>query len=184
MASASADGALNDDPSPGNDPDSPPPDPVLQALPYRLSGFATANDVKRVTKIRLQVEFPMQNNNRKNNVADYFKRFITVLFAAEPGITLLNWQDPTLNPIQRSMNLQGTEEVISQYFTGMQIHHQGFETERKQRQTAIKFLSLKNVCPPHHTNVTVLTLSGTAVTSIIRDEDFVNGKKQTDQKQK
>ena len=60
--------------------------------------------------------------DRKNNVADYFKRFITILFAAEPGITLLNWENPTQNPIQRSMNLQGTKEVISQYFAGMKVH--------------------------------------------------------------
>ena len=123
MTSTPVDGAPKVDHSSREDNDSPPPDPVLQALPPRTSFFANANDVDRVTEIRLQVEFPMQNNNKKNNVADYFKRLITVLFAAEPGITLLNWQDPNLNPIQRSMNLQGTEDVISQYFTGMQIHH-------------------------------------------------------------
>ena len=105
MTSTSADGAPTNDPTSCKDHNFPPPDPVLQALPPRLSGFATANDVERVTEIRLQVEFPMQNNNRKNNVADYFKRFITVLFVAKPGITLLNWQDSNLNPIQRSMNL-------------------------------------------------------------------------------
>ena len=121
MTTSSANGPDEDKENNSPNLNAPPPDPVLQEAPVLPLEFATANDVDISKEIRLTLEFPMQKE-KKNNVADYFKRFITILFAAEPGITLLNWENPMQNPIQRSMNLQGTKEVISQYFAGMKVH--------------------------------------------------------------
>ena len=98
MTTSSASGPDEDKENHLPDLNSPPPDPVLQGAPDLPLEFATANDVDILREIRLTLEFPMQKD-RKNNVADYFKRFITILFAAKPGITLLNWENPLQNSI-------------------------------------------------------------------------------------
>ena len=102
---------------------SPPTDPILQGKPTKDPFYVRASDVENTSEINLNVEFPMhQADNKAHNIGIIFKRFITILFAAAPEVTLLNWDHPNLNPITKSMDLQGTKEAVSQYFVGMQIH--------------------------------------------------------------
>ena len=98
----------------------PPTDPILQGKPTKDPFYVKASEVENTSKVNLTIKFPMhQSDNKAHNIGIIFKQFVTILFAAAPEVKLLNWDHPNLNPITKSMDLQGTKEVVSQYFVGM-----------------------------------------------------------------
>ena len=110
--------------SPPNDRewDSPPLAPVLQGKGVKVyeSFFVNAGDLDFTREIKLTVEFPSSaQQDRTNDISMYFKRFATVLVAVHPGISILNWEHPTLNPIKKAVDVLPNEASIKQYFSGV-----------------------------------------------------------------
>ena len=46
---------------------------------------------------------------------------MTLLFAVDKKMVLMNWDDPTQNPIMKAMDIQLSREEISHYFLGMRV---------------------------------------------------------------
>ena len=104
--------------------DSPPQAPVLQDKGVRTSEafFVNAGDLESTREIKLTVEFPTNTNqDRTNDISLYFKRFATVLLAAHPSISILNWVNPSQNPVKKAIDISPTEASIKQYFSGVVI---------------------------------------------------------------
>ena len=51
----------------------------------------------------------------------YFKKLMTLLFAVDKKMVLLNWDYPTQNPITKAVDIQPSREEISHYFSGMRV---------------------------------------------------------------
>ena len=52
-------------------------------------------------EIKLTVEFPLRaEEDHPNDLALYFKRFATILFASDPTMAILKWEHPEQNPMQ------------------------------------------------------------------------------------
>lgn len=112
--------------APSNDQqwDSPPQAPVLQDKGVRTSEafFVNEGDLDSTREIKLTVEFPTNTNqDRTNDISLYFKRFATVLLAAHPSIAILNWVNPSQNPVIKAIDISPTEASIKQYFSGVVI---------------------------------------------------------------
>ena len=98
--------------------------PVLQERSVRTSDafFVNAGDSKSTREIKLTVEFPTQvQQDNTNDISLYFKRFATVLLAAHPSISILNWEHPGQNPVTKAIDIAPTEESIKQYFSGVVV---------------------------------------------------------------
>lgn len=117
----------------------PPPPACLQPKSINAPGFVNASTFDRIFEQRLTVEFPTQEQGKATNIGLCFKRFMTILFATDKSIELLNWSNPDENPISDINNLQGTEEITSQYFSGMQV------LTKKRKITG--FIKIKNKTP-------------------------------------
>ena len=102
--------------------DSPPHAPSLAPKPHQ-EPFSAANATTSVKKeVRLTVEFPLrENRNHPNDLAIYFKSLICVLLEAESTMAILNWENPTQNPIRNASNIGHREEDIKQYFKGSRV---------------------------------------------------------------
>jgi len=51
----------------------------------------------------------------------YFKRFATVLLAAYPIISILNWDKSTHNPVMKAVDISPNDDSIKQYFSGLVV---------------------------------------------------------------
>ena len=101
-----------------------PPSPPNLSSKHPTGPFGIFNnDQDRREVIKLSIEFPLQQGNRGNDVALFFKRFITVLFAANRHILLEKWIPGEENPISKAIDIAYTEEVISEYYSGMKTLH-------------------------------------------------------------
>ena len=69
-------------------------------------------------EIKLTVEFPLRaEEDHPNDLALYFKRFATILFALDPTMVILNWDHLEQNPIRRSKDIDCNEQAIHQYYS-------------------------------------------------------------------
>ena len=85
-----------------------------------FSADKATSGVKKV--IKLTVEFPLRaEEDHPNDLALYFKRFATILFASDPTMAILNWDHPEQNPIRRSKDIDCNEKAIQQYYSGIVI---------------------------------------------------------------
>ena len=93
----------------------PPTAPSL-APKQTLAEFSKPElNVSRSQKIRLLVEFPIQQNETNtNDISMYFKKLMTLLFAVDKKMVLLNWDDSTQNPITKAVDIKPSKEEISQ----------------------------------------------------------------------
>ena len=72
-----------------------PPDPPT-TLPVRNNGEAfgiARHYVAEHMEIKLSIEFPLKNGLKVNDVALFFKRFITIFFAVDNDIYLLTQKE-------------------------------------------------------------------------------------------
>ena len=65
----------------------------------------------------------MRNGNSGNDFALFFKRFITVLFAANREIFFTKWILGDENLISMAIDIAYNEEIIGEYYAGMKILH-------------------------------------------------------------
>ena len=100
----------------------PPNTPVLHDKTRPESFLAKDAMVTKTQKIQLMVEFPTQPQASKpNNVTMYFKQLMTLLFAVDQTMVLLNWDDPSQNPVTKIIDIKGNKEELSHYFLGMRV---------------------------------------------------------------
>ena len=59
------------------------------------------------------------DRHQGNDVAFFFKRLLTVLFAANRSILLEKWEPSEENPISKAMDKVYDESTIAQYYVGM-----------------------------------------------------------------
>ena len=81
--------------------------------------FGGNSEVGHREVIKLSIEFPLRNGNSGNDIALFFKRFITVLFAANREILLTKWILGDENPISKAIDIAYNEDTISEYYLGM-----------------------------------------------------------------
>ena len=114
------DDTLNDTQSKLTDPPNPP------NLGSRNMGepFGVChNNVDQREVIKLSIEFPLRNGNSGNDIALFFKRFITVLFAANREILLTKRIPGDKNPISKAIYIAYNEETRGDYYSGMKTLH-------------------------------------------------------------
>ena len=106
-----------------NSPNYEPPNPPN--LGMRLTGlpFGINNAVGHREVINLSIELPLRNGNSGNNITLFFKKFITVLFAADREILLTKWIPGDENPISKAIDIAYNEDTISEYYLGMKKLH-------------------------------------------------------------
>ena len=51
----------------------------------------------------------------------YFKRFATIILAAHPGISILNWEHPGQNTVMKAVDILPQEASIKQHFSGVVV---------------------------------------------------------------
>jgi len=98
--------------------------PMLHEKGVRASDafFVDAGDLDSTCEIKLTVEFLMNaHQDRTNDVSMYFKCFVTVLLAAHPSISILNWENPIQNPAAKVVGILTTEVSINQYVSGVVV---------------------------------------------------------------
>ena len=92
--------------------------PKASREPFSVENASTT--IKR--EVKLTVEFPLRENlAHANDLANYFKKFISVILKADPTMAILNWDHPTQNPIRNASDLGQSEEEIRQYFNGYRV---------------------------------------------------------------
>ena len=99
---------------PRNSPHAEPPNPPNlgsrpSGLPFGVNSVSGHREV-----IKLSIEFPLRNGNSGNDIALFFKRFITVLFAANKKILLTKWIPGDENPISKAIDIAYNEDTISE----------------------------------------------------------------------
>ena len=123
MTMGAAPRSKNSTPTKQNAMSTPPLKPVLhQEKPRNQSFFVLASNVDITKKIRLSVEFPTQPNlSQPNDVSTNFKKLMTLLFAVDKDMSLLNWNNPMQNPITDAHDIQLDKKYVEQYFSGMRV---------------------------------------------------------------
>ena len=126
---------------------SPPPEPTT--LPSRQSAaFETPQAFDNTNEIKLAIEFPLKGGKQANDVALFFKRFMTVLMAANKGIKLLKWDNSSENPIAKAIDIAYDEDTISEYYSGMKM--------KSDRRRIVGFTRIQSPVPfaqiKKHTN--------------------------------
>ena len=81
------------------------------------------NNVDQREVIKLSIEFPLRNGNSGNDIALFFKRFITVLFAANREILLTKRIPGDKNPISKAIYIAYNKETRGDYYSGMKTLH-------------------------------------------------------------
>ena len=89
--------------------------------PFGISYF----DIGHRKIIKLSIEFPLRTVNSKNDIELFFKRFITVLFAANKQQFLTKWIPGNANPISKAIDIAYTDDssVLDTYYAGMKTLH-------------------------------------------------------------
>ena len=101
-----------------------PPNPPNLTSRHRGQPFGVSpTDVGYKELIKLLIEFPLRQGNSGNDVALFFKHFITVLFAANREILLTKWTPGDENPISKAIDIVYSEESIGEYYFGMKTLH-------------------------------------------------------------
>ena len=72
-------------------------------------------------ELKLSIEFPLSRGKSGNDIALFFKRFMSILFACGTDIQLLKWEGGTENPIMAAGDIAYDEETIGQYYSGMKL---------------------------------------------------------------
>ena len=83
-------------------------DSVLQEKCVKAleSFFVNEGDLGSTREIKITVEFPTNaHQDRTNDISMYFKRFATVLLAANPSSSILNWENPSQNPVTKAVDI-------------------------------------------------------------------------------
>ena len=111
-------------PMSGREWDSPSLAPVLQEK--RLKNIWGIFCIRRKFRFhswnKLKMEFPMNaQQDCTNDISMYFKRFATVLLAAYPSISILNWEHPTQSPAKKAVDISPNEASIKKYFSGVVV---------------------------------------------------------------
>ena len=73
--------------------------------------------------VNLSIKFPLKNGNSANDIGLFFKRFITVLFAADREILLTKWTPGNENPISKAIDIAYDADTIGEYYSGMKTMH-------------------------------------------------------------
>ena len=116
--------------------------PVLQEKCVKASEafFVNDGDLDSTREIKLTVKFPTNvHEDRTNDISMYFKRFATVLLAAHPSISTLNWEHPSQNPVTKAVDISPNEASIKQYFIGVVI--------QANRQKIKGFVKIQSTTP-------------------------------------
>ena len=85
-------------------------------LPVRHNGDACGiarHDVAEHVEIELSIEFPLKNGHKVNDVALLFKRFISVLSAADKNIRIVTWEKSSQNQISKAIDISYDKGMIS-----------------------------------------------------------------------
>ena len=109
--------------SPGHTPLLEPPNPPNLRSRHAGQPFGVLRDVGHREVIKLSIEFPLKSGNSANDIGLFFKRFITVLFAANREILLTKWIPGNENPIAKAIDIAYDEDTISEYYSGMKTLH-------------------------------------------------------------
>ena len=102
----------------------PPASPSL--LPQRPRGSSFGSQKQGVDtrqELKLSIEFPLSHRKSGNDIAMFFKRFMSVLFQASNDLQLLTWEGTTENPILSATDIAYDEETIGQYYSGMKMQN-------------------------------------------------------------
>ena len=100
----------------------PPSASVLVPKHHQSEFSVLEHNVSKTQKNRLSVEFPTQpKDSNPNDISMYFKKLMTILFAVDKKMVLLNWDNPSQNPITKAIDIQPSKEEISHYFSGMRV---------------------------------------------------------------
>ena len=102
-----------------------PPDPP-SLLPRIKRGAAfgvqkCAIDTRQ--ELKLSIEFPLSKGKSGNDIALFYKRFMTVLFASTKDMQLLKWEGSTENPILKAADIAYDENTIGEFYSGMKIQN-------------------------------------------------------------
>ena len=126
---------------------SPPPEPTTLP-PRQPAAFEINQTFDNNNEIKLAIEFPLKGGKQANDVALFFKRFMTVLMAANKGINLLKWDSSSENPIAKAIDIAYDEDTISEYYSGMKMKSDRRRIVGFTRiQSPVKFAQIKK-----HTN--------------------------------
>ena len=104
-------------------PHAEPPNPPNLGARHTGLPFGVNTTVDHREVIKLSIESPLRNGNSGNDIALFFKRFITVLFAANREILLTKWIPGEENPISKAIDIAYNEDTISEYYSGMKTLH-------------------------------------------------------------
>ena len=100
-----------------------PPNPPTLGAQQRREPFGVCHThVGRREIIKLSIEFPLKSGNSGNDIALFFKRFITVLFTANRKILLTKWILGDENPISKAIDIAYDEDTIGEYYAGMKLY--------------------------------------------------------------
>ena len=100
----------------------PPESPSLLPQRPRGASFGTQKQgVDTRQELKLSIEFPLSQRKSGNDIAMFFKRFMSVLFQASNDVQLLKWGGTTENPILSVTDIAYDEETIGQYYSGMKM---------------------------------------------------------------
>jgi len=84
--------------------------------------FVNDGDLEATREIKLTAEFPTNSQqDSTNGISMYFKRFATVILALHSSVSILNWDNPTQNPVTKAVDISPNEGSIKQYFSGMVV---------------------------------------------------------------
>ena len=116
-----------------------PPDPP-SLLPQQGGGAGFSvqkNVVDTRQELKLIIEFPLSRNRSGNDIAMFYKRFMTVLFAASRDLQLLKWEGGNENPITVAADIAWDKDTIGKFYSGM-----------KRNMMAIERLATHAYLPP------------------------------------
>ena len=103
-----------------------PPSPPNLGMRHTGQSFGISRSaIGHREVIKLSVEFPLKSGNNVNDIQLIFKRFITVLFAANREILLTKWIPGDKNPISKAIDIAYADDnsVLNEYYAGMKTLH-------------------------------------------------------------
>jgi len=122
-----------------------PPNPPNLRSRHTDQTFGVLREVGHREVIKLSIEFPLKNCNSANDIDLFFKRFITVLFAANRDILLTKWIPGNENPISKAIDIAYDADTIGEYYSGMKTLHDKRRIVRFTRiLSTVKFFKTKN----------------------------------------
>ena len=100
----------------------PHPPPTLQITQGSNGRFDLRKaDTGQRDVIKLSVEFSLKIKGSINDVSLFFKRFLTVLLAANMYIQVLKWEASNENLTSKAVDVAYHHATIAEYYTGMKL---------------------------------------------------------------